>query len=87
MQVPSRFFLLRRIFPAENEDNVSEVILMGKKGMSRPEKTHTQAVNDTAPVPELQGKAKSSRQQADPIMTDSAAPSQKVFHQNKSKKS
>lgn len=34
---------------------------MSKKGMSRPEATHTQPVNDTAPVPEIQGKEKTKK--------------------------
>ena len=34
---------------------------MAKKGMKRPERTHTQPRNQTDPVPELQGKAKHTK--------------------------
>ncbi len=46
---------------------------MSKKGMSRPEVTHTQPRNEVAPVPEIQGKAK-------PIIAGTKAPSLKVYH-------
>lgn len=53
---------------------------MAKQGMSRPEWTHTQPNNQTAPVPELQGKAKTGKKKANPIVAGTAAPSQKVWH-------
>lgn len=34
---------------------------MAKKGMKRPETTHTQPRNDAPPVPEIQGKAKRTK--------------------------
>lgn len=34
---------------------------MAKKGMKRPEVTHTQPRNEVPPVPELQGKAKRTK--------------------------
>lgn len=53
---------------------------MAKQGMKRPERTHTQPRNDTAAVPEIQGKAKHGKSKAAPIITGTEAPSQKVFH-------
>lgn len=53
---------------------------MAKKGMKRPERTHTQPRNDVTPVPEIQGKAKHGNDQARPIIADTHAPNQKVFH-------
>ena len=41
---------------------------MAKKGMKRPERTHTQPRNQTDPVPELQGKAKCEKKKANPII-------------------
>ena len=52
---------------------------MAKQGMKRPEITH-RAKNDAAPVPELQGKAKHTKQKANPIIAGTASPSQKVWH-------
>ena len=46
---------------------ISEVILMAKQGMKRPERTHTKPRNEISPVPELQGKAKTSNEKAKPI--------------------
>ena len=40
---------------------------MAKKGMKRPEVTHTRPRNETEPVPELQGKAKHTNEKAKPI--------------------
>lgn len=53
---------------------------MAKQGMKRPERTHTQPRNDAAPVSEIQGKAKHGKEQARPIIADTKAPRQKVFH-------
>ncbi len=39
---------------------------MAKQGMKRPEYTHTQPRNDVPPVPELQGKAKRTKEKAKP---------------------
>lgn len=41
---------------------------MAKKGMKRPEATHTKPRNEVEPVPELQGKAKHSKEKAKPII-------------------
>ena len=53
---------------------------MAKKGMKRFERTHTQPRNDVPPVPEIQGKAKSGKINANPIIAGTKAPSQKVYH-------
>ena len=53
---------------------------MSKQGMSRPERTHSRPENQTAPVPELQGKAKTGKKPANPIIAGTASPSQRVFH-------
>lgn len=53
---------------------------MAKKGMKRPNWTHTQPRNQTEPVPELQGKAKRTKTPAAPIVSGTGGASQKVFH-------
>ncbi len=53
---------------------------MAKQGMKRPERTHRVAKNDTAPVPEIQGKAKSGKKQVRAVIAGTHSPSQKVFH-------
>lgn len=53
---------------------------MAKKGMKRIDRTHTKPRNDVAPVPEIQGKAKSGKDKANPIIPGTQAPIQKVFH-------
>lgn len=53
---------------------------MAKKGMARPERTHTQQRNDIPPVPELQGKAKNAGEKARPIIAGTSGPEQKVYH-------
>ena len=53
---------------------------MAKQGMARPERTHTKPKNEMPPVPEIQGKAKSSKQEAKPIISDTSGSDQKVFH-------
>lgn len=40
---------------------------VAKKGMKRPEWTHTKPRNEVPPVPELQGKAKNTKEKAKPI--------------------
>ena len=56
---------------------------MAKKGMARPDWTHTQPRNDVPPVPELQGKAKSGKAGAKPIVKPSSGPNLKVYHKLK----
>lgn len=53
---------------------------MSKKGMKRPDRTHTQPRNQLEPVPELQGKAKQSKGKARPIVSGTVGSSQKVYH-------
>lgn len=53
---------------------------MAKQGMKRAERTHTKPRNEQAAVPEIQGKAKHGKEKANPIITGTQAPSQKVYH-------
>lgn len=53
---------------------------MAKKGMKRPDRTHTQPRNEMAAVPEIQGKAKYGKSKANPIIAGTRSPAQKVFH-------
>ena len=52
---------------------------MAKQGMKRPDVTHTREKNTVPPVPELQGKAKSGKKNANPIV----AGTNKVYHTEK----
>jgi hypothetical protein len=56
---------------------------MAKKGMARPDWTHTQPKNDVPPVPEIQGKAKHGKAHAKPIVNGTSGPQLKVFHELK----
>ncbi len=53
---------------------------MAKQGMKRPEVTHTRPHNDEAPVPEIQGRAKSGKVSANPVIAGTHAPNLKVYH-------
>lgn len=53
---------------------------MSKQGMKRPEITKNKKLNQVPPVPELQGKAKSGKVPARPIVAGTGAPVQKVYH-------
>ena len=53
---------------------------MAKKGMKRPQRTHIQPRNSEAAVPEIQGRAKSGKVEANPIIAGTMPPSQKVYH-------
>lgn len=55
---------------------------MAKKGMARPDWTHTQPRNDAPPVPEIQGKAKHGNARAKPIIHGTSASDQKVDQGN-----
>lgn len=59
---------------------MNEVILMAKKGMARPDWTHTQPRNDQEPVPLIQGKAKHGKEKAKPIIPGTGGPDMKVYH-------
>ena len=56
---------------------------MAKKGMARPDWTHTQPRNDGPPVPVIQGKAKSGKKKANPIISGTSGAEQKVYHTEK----
>ena len=47
---------------------------MAKKGMARPDRTHTHSKNDVSPVPEIQGKAR-------PIVAGTHGAGLKVWHE------
>lgn len=53
---------------------------MAKKGMKRPNVTHTQPRYEQAAVPEIQGKAKHGKEKANPIIAGTKAPEMKVYH-------
>lgn len=53
---------------------------MAKKGMARPDWTHTHPKNDLPPVPEIQGKAKHGKVHVKPIIDGTSGPEMKVFH-------
>lgn len=54
---------------------------MAKQGMARPDWTKTHPKNEVSPVPQIQGKAKSGKEKAKPIIAGTEGASQKVFHQ------
>lgn len=54
---------------------------MAKQGMARPDRTHTHPRNDVSPVPQIRGKAKSSKTDANPIIAGTRGATQKVYHQ------
>ena len=55
---------------------------MAKKGMKRPDVTKLHPRNE-AFVPELQGKAKSGKEKANPIVAGTVGANQKVWHQQR----
>ena len=55
---------------------------MAKQGMKRPDWTQTHPKNDNPPVPQIQGKAKSGKRKANPIIAGTSGPEQKVWHGN-----
>ena len=56
---------------------------MAKKGMARPDWPHTKPRNKVSPVPEIQGKAKSGKERANPIIAGTSGAEQKVYHTEK----
>ena len=56
---------------------------MPKKGMKRPERTHVKPRNEQAVVPEIQGKAKSGKEKANPIVSGTTGGNLKVYHTEK----
>ena len=55
---------------------------MPKQGMKRPSRTHVKPKNDLPPVPEIQGKAKSGKEKAKPLIEGTGVATGKVFHTN-----
>lgn len=53
---------------------------MAKKGMKRAQRMHVRPRNNEAAVPEIQGKAKRGKVEANPIIAGTQPPSQKVYH-------
>ena len=53
---------------------------MAKQGMARPDRTRFHPKND-AFVPALQGKAKSGKKKANPIIAGTMGAQQKVYHE------
>ncbi|MBQ2927025.1 MAG: hypothetical protein IJD98_00465 [Oscillospiraceae bacterium] len=53
---------------------------MAKQGMARPDWTKLHKKNE-AFVPQLQGKAKSSKEKANPILAGTSGPQLKVWHE------
>lgn len=54
---------------------------MAKKGMARPDWTQLHPKNDVPPVPQIQGKAKSGKEKAKPIIAGTSGASLKVYHE------
>lgn len=54
---------------------------MAKQGMKRPGVTHPK--NDLPPVPTLQGKMRSGKLRANPIVAGTSGPTQKVWHRER----
>ena len=54
---------------------------MAKQGMKRPDVTQTHPKNNVSPVPEIQGKAKSGKRKAAPIIAGTMGAEQKVWHE------
>lgn len=53
---------------------------MAKQGMARPDWTKLHPKNDPHAVPQIQGKAKSGKKKANPIIAGTEGPNLKVFH-------
>ena len=54
---------------------------MAKKGMARPDWTQLHPKNEVSPVPQLQGKAKTGKEKAKPIIAGTYGAHQKVYHE------
>lgn len=54
---------------------------MAKQGMARPDWTKLLPRNEESPVPQIQGKAKSGKKKAPPIVAGTSGASQKVWHE------
>ena len=56
---------------------------MAKEGMKRPERTHTQTRNQQEPVPEIQGKAKHTKEKVGACVNSIGASGQTAFHRGR----
>ena len=54
---------------------------MAKQGMKRPDYTKLHPKNDISPVPQIQGKARSRKKKADPIIAGTMGAELKVWHE------
>lgn len=54
---------------------------MAKKGMARPDWTQPHPKNEVSPVPQIQGKAKSGKKKARPIIAGTEGAQLKVYHE------
>lgn len=54
---------------------------MAKQGMARPDWTKLHPKNNVSPVPQIQGKAKSGKKKANPIIAGTYGAQQKVYHE------
>ena len=62
-------------------NTVCGVIFMAKQGMARPNWTKLHLKNAQGPVPILQGKAKTGKKKANPIIAETMGAEQKVWHE------
>lgn len=54
---------------------------MAKQGMKRPDYSKHHPKNENGPVPALQGKAKTGKKKANPIIAGTMGAQQKVWHE------
>lgn len=54
---------------------------MAKKGMARPDWTQLHPKNNVSPVPQIQGKAKTGKEKAKPIIAGTQGAQLKVWHE------
>lgn len=54
---------------------------MAKKGMARPDWTKLHPKNEVSPVPQIQGKAKSGKKKANPIIAGTGGAQLKVWNE------
>ena len=54
---------------------------MTKKGMARPDRTQQHPKNDNSPVPQIQGKARTGKEKARPIIAGTGGAQLKVYHE------
>ena len=67
-------------FPSLRQ-TTAEVINLAKKGMARPDWTQLHPKNEVSPVPQIQGKAKSGKKKANPIIAGTMGAELKVWHE------